>query len=184
MAHEHLIAPIRQRLKETRSTRNRRAMDLTELEAEAEGVRDEIAVLDRIIAQDEAEINRLLTESITHTYQAPKATNAELEAAMARDTAASAGGLYPVPPVIPEYETIESRFADRTIPQATAMILRESGIPLHVNDIYQLLLDGGFKFTGHNPTISIAVSLNRNRRFRKTAPGTFDLMMRDVAQAR
>jgi hypothetical protein len=184
MAHEHLIAPIRQRLKETRSTRNRRAMDLTELEAEADGVRDEIAVLDRIIAQDEAEINRLLTESITHVHQVPKPSNADLEAAMARDNVSAPAGLYPVPPAIPGFETLESRFTDRTIPQATAMILKECGGPLHVNDIYQYLLDGGFKFTGHNPTISIAVSLNRNRRFRKTAPGTFDLMMRDVAQAR
>ena len=45
------------------------------------------------------------------------------------------------------------------------------------------LLEGGFQFTGQNPTISIAVSLNRNRRFRKVAPGTFDLTIRDAAQA-
>jgi hypothetical protein len=184
MAHEHLIAPIRQRLKETRSTRNRRAMDLSELESEADSVRDEIAVLDRIIAQDEAEINRLLTESFATNYPAPKPSNVELEAAMARDTGGTPPGLYPVPQGIAGFETFESRFADRTIPQATAMILRESGGPLHVNDIHQLLVDGGFKFSGHNPTISIAVSLNRNRRFRKTAPGTFDLVMRDVAHAR
>ena len=30
---------------------------------------------------------------------------------------------------------------------------------------------------GDSPTISIAVSLNRNTRFRKVAPGTFDLVM-------
>ncbi|HEY0385588.1 MAG TPA: hypothetical protein VGC64_06230, partial [Pyrinomonadaceae bacterium] len=55
--------------------------------------------------------------------------------------------------------------------------------PLHVNEIYNRLLEGGFIFTGHNPTISIAVSLNRNPRFRKVAPGTFDLVMRDASQA-
>ena len=62
------------------------------------------------------------------------------------------------------------------------MLLREAGGPLHVNEIYNRLLEGGFQFTGHNPTISIAVSLNRNGRFRKVAPGTFDLTIRDAAQ--
>ena len=55
--------------------------------------------------------------------------------------------------------------------------------PLHVNEIYNRLMEGGFSFTGHNPTISIAVSLNRNSRFRKVAPGTFDLVIRDAAKA-
>jgi hypothetical protein len=88
-----------------------------------------------------------------------------------------------IPPVRPEVEVTSDRFLDRTIPQATTMILREAGEPLHVNEIYTRLLEGGFNFTGHNPTISIAVSLNRNGRFRKVAPGTFDLVMRDASQA-
>jgi hypothetical protein len=37
------------------------------------------------------------------------------------------------------------------------------------------------EFKGNNPTISIAVSLNRNRRFRKVEPGTFDLVMREAS---
>ncbi len=60
--------------------------------------------------------------------------------------------------------------------------LREAGRPMHVNELYQYLMDGGFVFNGNNPTISIAVSLNRNTRFDKVAPGTFDLVMRDAAQ--
>jgi hypothetical protein len=52
-----------------------------------------------------------------------------------------------------------------------------------VNEIYNRLIEGGFSFTGNNPTISIAVSLNRNSRFRKVAPGTFDLVIKDVAKA-
>ena len=63
-------------------------------------------------------------------------------------------------------------------------LLREEGGPLHVNEIYNRLLEGGFKFTGANPTISVAVSLNRNSRFRKVSPGTFDLMIRDASKAR
>lgn len=81
-----------------------------------------------------------------------------------------------------EVEARSDRFLDRTIPQAAALLLRESGAPLHVNELYNQLLEGGFQFNGQNPTISIAVSLNRNRRFRKVAPGTFDLTIRDAAQ--
>ena len=89
----------------------------------------------------------------------------------------------PIPIVRSNVEAISDRFMDRTIPQAVTMLLREEGAPLHVNEIYNRLLEGGFKFTGANPTISIAVSLNRNGRFRKSAPGTFDLMMRDASKA-
>jgi hypothetical protein len=86
----------------------------------------------------------------------------------------------PIPLVRSNVEAVSDRFMDRTIPQAVTMLLREEGAALHVNEIYNRLLEGGFKFTGANPTISIAVSLNRNGRFRKIAPGTFDLTMRDA----
>lgn len=80
-------------------------------------------------------------------------------------------------------EPVSHRFTDRTITQACTLLLREAGKPLHVNDLYNYLQAGGFEFKGNNPTISIAVSLNRNRRFRKVAPGTFDLVIRDASQA-
>ena len=87
------------------------------------------------------------------------------------------------PPANQDFEPRSSRFADRTITQACTLLLREAGKPLHVNDLYNYLREDGFEFKGNNPTISIAVSLNRNRRFRKVAPGTFDLVMRDASQA-
>jgi hypothetical protein len=88
-----------------------------------------------------------------------------------------------VPRVGQNIEPISQRFLDRTITQACTLLLRESGKALHVNELYNFLVAGGFGFKGNNPTISIAVSLNRNRRFRKVAPGTFDLVMRDASQA-
>ncbi len=88
-----------------------------------------------------------------------------------------------VPRVGQNIEPISQRFVDRTITQACTLLLRESGKALHVNELYNFLVAGGFEFKGNNPTISIAVSLNRNRRFRKVAPGTFDLVMRDASQA-
>lgn len=87
-----------------------------------------------------------------------------------------------IPPVTPRMEPISYRFAERTITQACSLLLREAGGALHVNELYNLLLAGGMEFTGNNPTISIAVSLNRNKRFRKVAPGTFDLVMRDASK--
>lgn len=88
-----------------------------------------------------------------------------------------------VPTINPQREPISRRFADKTITQACSLLLREAGEALHVNELFNMLLAGGMKFTGNNPTISIAVSLNRNKRFRKVAPGTFDLVMRDASKA-
>lgn len=88
-----------------------------------------------------------------------------------------------IPQVSQNIEPISQRFVDRTITQACTLLLREAGKPLHVNELYNFLVAGGFKFTGKNPTISIAVSLNRNRRFHKIAPGTFDLVIRDASKA-
>ena len=88
-----------------------------------------------------------------------------------------------VPSISPHQEAISHRFSDRTITQACTLLLREASSALHVNELYNLLVAGGFEFKGNNPTISIAVSLNRNRRFRKVAPGTFDLVMREASQA-
>lgn len=95
----------------------------------------------------------------------------------------SGAGKHAIPPIDPEVEIKSHRFSDRTITQACTILMREAGRPLHVNELYNRLLENGFIFTGNNPTISIAVSLNRNRRFRKVAPGTFDLVMRDASQA-
>jgi len=87
-----------------------------------------------------------------------------------------------IPSIAPNIEPVSHRFSDRTITQACTLLMREYQRPLHVNELYNMLVAGGMEFRGENPTISIAVSLNRNRRFRKVAPGTFDLIIRDASQ--
>lgn len=82
-----------------------------------------------------------------------------------------------------DFEPTSTRFSDRTITQSCTMLLREAGRPLHVNELYNMLVAGGMKFKGNNPTISVAVSLSRNSRFRKVDPGTFDLVIREAYQA-
>jgi hypothetical protein len=193
MPSDNLISTLEQSLRQTRAARTRLAARLAELEAEAETVRAELGEMDTLTSQTEAAVVRLLSSVLT-AQSAPVSSpsDAEIEAAMRRDARdSSASSFTPrttiprhhIPPVPPEVEVKSDRFFDRTIPQATTMILREAGEPLHVNEIYTRLLEGSFNFTGHNPTISIAVSLNRNGRFRKVAPGTFDLVMRDASQA-
>jgi len=190
VATENLISTLEQSLRQTRAARTRLAARLAELEAEAETVRAELAEMDMLTSQTEAAVVRLLSSVLTpSSTPSGVPTDSEIEAAMRQDSPQS--GFTPrtiiprhhIPPVRPEVVVTSDRFLDRTIPQATTMILREAGEPLHVNEIYNRLLEGGFNFTGHNPTISIAVSLNRNGRFRKVAPGTFDLVMRDASQA-
>ncbi len=199
MPDENLLATLEQSLRATRATRNRLAARLADVEMEAEKLRTELSEMDAIGNQTEAAMLRILSSVINSIPAATVApSDVEIEMALRRDDAR--GGMsaqknyapapqrkpsvpHHIPPVRADIEAKDNRFIDRTIPQATALILREASGPLHVNEIYNRLLEGSFQFTGQHPTISIAVSLNRNRRFRKVAPGTFDLMIRDAAQA-
>lgn len=197
--NENLLSRLEQNLRQTRAARMHAAARLRELEAEADAVRAELAEIDTLAGQTQAAICRLLSTVIgTGSTSFGLPSDAELEAAM-RESNGPARPHVPVPNHVPAHvpvdrrpqiplvrnnvEALSDRFMDRTIPQAVTLLLREEGGPLHVNEIYNRLLEGGFKFTGQNPTISVAVSLNRNTRFRKVAPGTFDLVMRDASKA-
>ncbi|MDT5294270.1 MAG: hypothetical protein QOJ76_1150 [Acidobacteriota bacterium] len=205
MPDENLLATLENGLRQSRVTRSRLGSRLADLEAEAERVRTELNEVDGIISQTEAAMFRILS-SMFSSQSNPAPSDAEIEFALRRDAAAGNARNNPqpqpsvsynqspsaqqahvfrhqIPPIRSDIAPKSDRFFERTIPHATAVLLRESSGPLHVNEIYNRLLEGGFQFTGQNPTISIAVSLNRNRRFRKVAPGTFDLMIRDAAQA-
>ena len=194
--NDNLLSRLEQSLRQSRAARMHLAARLRELEAEADSVRAELAEMDTLASQTEAAIYRLLTSVLSsRNLSLGLPSDAELEDAMRQ----SQPPVAPPPPMRPAYtamerrpqiptvrnnvEALSDRFMDRTIPQAVTLLLREEGGPLHVNELYNRLLEGGFKFTGQNPTISIAVSLNRNTRFRKVAPGTFDLVMRDASKA-
>jgi hypothetical protein len=211
MPDENFLATLDQTLRQSRATRSRLAARLADLEAEAERVRTELNEMDALISGHEAAMFRLISSSFAAAQQASHApSDAEIEAALRRDAALNRepaatpsrpappptpinynsaprstahAERHHIPPIRTDISPTSDRFFERTIPQATAVLLKEAGGPLHVNEIYNRLLEGGFQFTGQNPTISIAVSLNRNRRFRKVAPGTFDLVIRDAAQA-
>ena len=189
--NENLLSRLEQSLRQSRAARMHLAARLRELEAEADSVRAELAEMDTLASQTEAAIYRLLSSVLASSNLSVGGlpSDAELEAAMRQSPARPRMPLahevtrQAIPSLRPNTEAISDRFADRTIPQAVTLLLREEGGALHVNEIYNRLLEGGFRFTGQNPTISIAVSLNRNTRFRKVAPGTFDLMIRDASKA-
>src|SRR5438105_2920100 len=190
MPNEGLSAKLEQSLRQSRAARTRLAARLSELESEADIIRGELAEMDTLAGQTEAAIFRLLSNVMSGPSTPVGTTSVgELEIELQRRLAqaelaqSTARPKHDVPPIRSDAQATSDRFYDRTIPQATTLILREAGGALHVNEIYNRLVEGGFSFTGNNPTISIAVSLNRNSRFRKVAPGTFDLVIKDVAKA-
>ncbi|PYS86815.1 MAG: hypothetical protein DMF62_14455 [Acidobacteria bacterium] len=208
MLDENLIATLEQSLRQTRNAQNRLMARLREVEYESERLREEIDALENSAAQTESAIDSLLVTMRSsgrrlQTNAASTAPRTDLGSPVRessperrepiirnsqyddRRNSGSVSYFAPnrgVPVRTNNIEAISHRFSDRTITQACTLLLREAGKPLHVNELYNLLVSGGMQFKGNNPTISIAVSLNRNRRFRKVEPGTFDLIMRDASK--
>ena len=204
MLDENLIATLEQSLRQTRNAQNRLMARLREGEDEARHLRQEIEALENSAAQTEKAMDSLLVtmrsgnrglnlgrnltiEDANDQYTEPRRPVRTVTPARNVNSYRSGGSVSyinhsRIPSITSDTEPISHRFSDRTITQACTLLLRESGKPLHVNELYNLLVAGGMRFKGNNPTISIAVSLNRNRRFRKVEPGTFDLVMREASQ--
>jgi hypothetical protein len=209
MLDANLIATLEKSLQETRNAQIRLMGRLREVEIESERLREEIQALENSASQTESAIDGLLVAMrsgsraigsiqsmrIEDDYdRRPASTRlADLDRTRKENSAPTTKNpgtvayfsqkRNGVPSRGNNIEAISHRFSDRTITQACTLLLREAGEPLHVNELYNLLVSGGMEFKGNNPTISVAVSLNRNRRFRKVGPGTFDLVMRDASRA-
>lgn len=199
MLDENLIATLEQSLRQTRNAQTRLIARLREVEEEADRLHHEIEALENSAQQTAQAIESLLT-TVRPSGQGKRSLGSgSNESGYESQYDSSRVSQRPLPP--PRRRTpppvpyigertgaatsgsnpSNTRFSDKTITQACTLILREYGTALHVNELYQILLDGGMEFTGNNPTISIAVSLNRNRRFCKVAPGTFDLVLKDAS---
>lgn len=206
MLNENLIATLEQSLRQTRNAQNRLLGRLREVETEAESLRQEIQAMENSAAQTEQAIYSLLATmgssnkswkidkkpqydddyEVPSELKRPPRPNPNNQDNYNRNTGSVSyinNNSRGVPSISRNIEPLSHRFSDRTITQACKLLLREASQPLHVNELYNQLVAGGFEFKGNNPTISIAVSLNRNRQFRKVAPGTFDLIIRDASQA-
>lgn len=208
---ENLVATLEQSLRQTKNAQGRLLGRLREVEAEADNLRNEIEALENSAQKTKEAIDSILaTMGASNTswkinpkkpqyeeddYQLEKESRRHNQVNLRNQNNGnnrnnsiaylddSRNNRYRnVSSITQNYEPKNNRFADRTITQACTLLLRDASSPLHVNELYNLLREGGFEFKGNNPTISIAVSLNRNRRFCKVAPGTFDLVMRDASQ--
>ena len=205
MLDEKFIATLEIGLRQTRNAQNRLMNRLQEAENEVELLRQEINALENSAVQTELTIDSLLLElgsgnrqitpartmTIDDEYEINRSTPPPVVPIRDRNVANfsdhSKAVSYinqhrGVPSRTTNKEPLSQRFSDRTIIQSCTLLLREAGRPLHVNELYNLLIAGGMNFKGNNPTISIAVSLSRNGRFRKVDPGTFDIDMREAGR--
>ncbi len=208
MLDENVIATLEENVRQTRNAQSRLIARLREAETEVELLRQEIGALENNASQTEQAIDSLLVTMRSGTrsrnfgkslrieddgrpdsyFRERSTINTELQlrpdqSYRRENSVAYINKNRGIPSIANNLEPLSNRFNDRTITQACTLLLRESGSALHVNELYNLLIAGGMRFKGNNPTISIAVSLNRNRRFRKVDPGTFDLVMREAIQA-
>ena len=202
MFDETLIPTLEEGLQKTRDVQRRLIAKLQEAEAEVALLRLEISALDDSAEQTERSISSLMLASRSGSRSRNFGNSVQIEDEdtplfeFANDRVKKPVALKDVsspdfkrdssvtylhqnraiPMINNHFEPVSKRFSDRTITQSCAMLLRESARPLHVNQLYNLLVAGGMKFKGNNPTISVAVSLTRNSRFKKVDRGTFDLV--------
>jgi hypothetical protein len=164
MIDDTAIAALQRSLSENREAKRKIKTRLAELEAEAEMLRSQLATFNAIIEQTELALRRVLFPNDKARGYDPvelRASEAEIEAEVAK--------------IERTEQASNVRFNDFRIPQAATIILREANGPLHVSEIYRRMADGGYEFRGQHQLITLAVSLSRSKRFRKVAPGTFEL---------
>lgn len=66
-----------------------------------------------------------------------------------------------------------SKYVGMSVSQAASLLLAEVNAPMHAKEIHQKLIEGGLRMRGKTPVTSIAISLARDKRFKKVAPNTF-----------
>jgi hypothetical protein len=175
------LASLQRSLGEYRDAKRKTKTRLAEIEAEAEMLRSQLTTIDAIIDQTETALRKVLFPT---DYRADSRTDFQPDSRTGHRS-----GAYEIAPYRPSEVEIEAevaklqrneqssnvRFNDFRIPQAATVILREANSSLHVSEIYRRMAEGGFEFRGQHQLITLAVSLSRSKRFRKVAPGTFEL---------
>ena len=167
------LASIQRSLGEYREAKRKTKTRLAEIEAEAEMLRSQLTTIDAIIEQTETALRKVLfpadyqsdsqtdKRSVAYEIEQYRPSEVEIEAEVAKLQRTE--------------QSSNVRFNDFRIPQAATVILREANSSLHVSEIYRRMAEGGFEFRGQHQLITLAVSLSRSKRFRKVAPGTFEL---------
>jgi hypothetical protein len=196
------LEALQRTLRENREAKRQLLSRLAEIEAESAVLRRQLASQDAVIEQTEQALLLLLFPAEPMVEPArpepprwrPAATRPVdpddddlRDLSFAREEARRASppsNSYDSAGIDPSFDldrlrrsetTGNVRFTDFRIPQAATIVLREANRPLHVSEIYRRLQEGGFEFRGQHQLVALAVSLNRSKRFRKVAPGTFEL---------
>ncbi len=183
------LASLQRSLGEYREAKRKTKIRLAEIEAESEMLRSQLATIEAIIEQTEFALRKVLFPAdYQFNHQSNYQSNRQSAHQSGHPSGHQASG-YEVAPYRPSEAEIEAevaklqqneqssniRFNDFRIPQAATIILREANSSLHVSEIYRRMTEGGFEFRGQHQLITLAVSLSRSKRFRKVAPGTFEL---------
>lgn len=204
MTENTAIEAMHRALREARDAKKRLESRLIEIESEATMLRSQVSSLNTVIDQTGTALRSALFPA-DFLAPAPPIAPPVQQYAPSPVTPAPNYFTPPPPPVqmaarrfpesqqaaleLEDLEAIEAgtpphklapdlgnvRFNDFRIPQAATIVLREAGHSLHVSEIYQRMAEGGFEFRGQHQLITLAVSLSRAKRFRKVAPGTFEL---------
>jgi formyltetrahydrofolate synthetase len=182
MIDDNAIAALQRLLSENREARRKIQARLAQIEEERIILRAQLGTINAHVEQTERALRRVLfpndqqaetpsyrpsfSTAPPSAYDAPMSmplaeTEAEIEAEVAK--------------LEQNEKTSNVRFNDFRIPQAATIVLREAIGPLHVSEIYRRMAAGGFEFRGQHQLITLAVSLSRSKRFRKVAPGTFEI---------
>jgi hypothetical protein len=181
------LAALQRSLTENREAKRKIQTRLAEIDAESASLRSQLTSLDTIIEQTEHVLLQMLFPAIQQqgpahtgfshplTHTAHSAHNQSSGAGRPGETSVEADIDAEIARLTQTEKSSNVRFTDFRIPQAASIVLREAQGPLHVSEIYRRLADGGFEFRGQHQLITLAVSLSRSKRFRKVAPGTFDL---------
>ncbi|MDQ3009840.1 MAG: winged helix-turn-helix domain-containing protein [Acidobacteriota bacterium] len=178
------LAALQRSLTENREAKRKIQARVAEIEAESASLRSQINSLDTIIEQTEHVLLQMLFPALQQQAPAPSSNlHSSPHAAhpifrqsfRSRETNAETDIDAEVARLTQSEKSSNVRFTDFRIPQAASIVLREANGPLHVSELYRRLSDGGFEFRGQHQLITLAVSLSRSKRFRKVAPGTFDL---------
>ncbi|HQR32927.1 MAG TPA: hypothetical protein PLK30_09325 [Blastocatellia bacterium] len=184
------LAALQRSLSEYREAKRKIQLKLADLEMESASLRSQLAELDAMIERNEKAFLRVLLPANKHSQSArlseqifdykptPRASDfGDYRSSVESDIEAEVAKLEQ------SEKNSNVRFTDFRIPQAATIVLREAEGPLHVSEIYRRMAAGGFEFRGQHQLITLAVSLSRSKRFRKIAPGTFDLVPEHLAGA-
>lgn len=180
MIDDTAIAALQRLLSENREARRKIQARLAQIEEERIILRAQLATINAHVEQTERALRRVLFpgEETAAPNRSPLSTSPSgvYDAALQMPLAETEAEIEAEVAKLEQNEkTSNVRFNDFRIPQAATIVLREASGPLHVSEVYRRMAAGGFEFRGQHQLITLAVSLSRSKRFRKVAPGTFEI---------